>query len=107
MRVIDISHRVISIRPNILIIQNEGKFPESLEIVEFPKSIPFNQKMYRMEQSFLIRNFQKKIYILQSCPEILENACAVPFVTGSIQKFKPESSRLMEGAHTFSFTQMG
>ena len=105
MRVIDTSHSdsAFHLTKHSDIFSNEGNIPESLEIVAFLKSKLFNQKF----RVVLAKKFPKKfLYLakLSSFPEILENACAVPFVTGSIQKFKPESPHLMEGVHIFIHT---
>ena len=57
-----------------------GKVPENPEIVEFPKSEPFNRKFWKfqdesqMERTFPGKKFRKLGYTSRGCP-LFRNLC--------------------------------
>ena len=60
-----------------------GKVPENAEIVEFPKSEPFNRKFQRfrgksqMERKFPGKTFRKFVHTSRGCP-LFRNLCKFP-----------------------------
>ena len=67
-----------------------GKVPENLEIVEFPKSEPFNRKFWKfwdqsqMERKFAGNIFRKFGYTSRGCPLSLEAFLAYGWRAGNL-----------------------
>ena len=69
-----------------------GKVPENPEIVEFPKTEPFNQKSQKfrdesqMERKFPGKNYRKFGYTSRGCP-LIRNLCKFPVFFSALASF--------------------